>query len=86
MIIGIEDIKIGDEILVPCQVDFKRLKVERLPSKNKDGGWKKVKCAVRNDSIGSPGYWATYNCLSDDYNDSIYMDLHYRRIWLIKRI
>jgi len=85
MLVTIDQLGPGDEILIPCQVDFKRLKVERMPSKNKEGVWKNVKCAIRNDSVGTTHDWANYNCQEGEYNDHIYMELHHRRMWLIKK-
>ena len=88
MEIKIEDLKIGDEILICCQTAFKRLRVKTLPTKNKDGYWKRIKFDIRNENIvnkGKPGAWANYNFSNPDYNDTFSMDLSGRDIWLINR-
>lgn len=83
MFVTIDELEKGDEILIPCQVNFKRLKLAVTPSKNKEGNWKNVKCHVRNDNIN--GSYSKYNAKNPEYNDFIYSDLHYREIWMIKK-
>lgn len=87
MLIEIKDLEIGDEILIPCQVDFKRLRVERKPvlraQTTWNGGYKAIKCAVRNNNLN--GNYSQYDCTNEDYNDTMNIDLNGRRIWLIKR-
>ncbi len=85
MEVQIEDLKIGDEILVCCQTTFKRLRVKTLPAKNKEGYWKRIKFDIRNESVGIPDRYADYNFSNPDYNDIFYMDLSGRDIWLINR-
>jgi hypothetical protein len=83
MNIEIEDLQVGDEILICCQTSFKRLRLINKPSLNKDGYWKRVKCDIRNDNVG--GEWVSYNFKNTDYNDTTYIDLRGRDIWLINR-
>lgn len=84
MLVTIKDLEIGDEILIPCQVDFKRLRVERTPSLSTNNiTYKALKCAIRNDNLNEK--WSAYNCVNEEYNDTININLNYRRIWLIKK-
>lgn len=86
MEIKIEELQVGDEVLICCQTTFKRLRIKVAPSKNKDGHWKKVKCDIRNENVGNTnGYWAAYNFKNTDYNDVFNADLTYRDMWLINR-
>jgi len=91
MLVKIEDLKKGDEILVPCQVDFKHLKLLRTPVLRPDKpnswrtGYKNVQCSICNRKSG--GNYSNYVCTGDvkDHNDKISFDLNYRSIWLISR-
>ena len=85
MLVTVEQLEVGDEILIPCQVDFKRLRIERKPVITPEGYWKNVRCAIRNESIGTQNRYSNYNCSNEQYNDIIHMDLAYRRMWLIKK-
>lgn len=48
MLIKPEDLKIGDEILVPCLLTFKKLRIKRLPLKDKNGKWKSCTMEIYN--------------------------------------
>jgi hypothetical protein len=87
-LIKIEDLQIGDEILTPSLNTFKRLKIIRLPSKNKYSIWKSTKCSIRNDNVNNnSNNYARYNCRNDkDFNDTIMINLSWRDLWLVKRI
>lgn len=85
MIVEIQDLQVGDEILICCQTTFKRLRVRKAPEKDKSGNWKRVSCDIRNDSKGIPGYWASYNFKNPEYNDVFRVRLDWRDMWLIDR-
>ena len=91
MLVEIKDLKEGDEILVPSQVDFKHLKLLRTPVLRPDKpnswrtGYKNVQCSIYNSNLN--GQYSVYKCTGDakDHNDKISFDLNYRSIWLIRR-
>ena len=91
--ITIEDLHVGDEIVVSRYSDLVYLKVLVPPCKNKDGYWKSVKCSVHVDEIthkSSYGYkdWITkvYRCSPpSDHNHTRYYNLRGRTLWLVKR-
>ena len=85
MLVEIKDLEVGDIVLTPCQVDFKRLKVLKQPTKNAQGYWKRVKCGIYNHTVNDKNRWASYDCEKEEFNDTISMDLSYRKLWLIKK-
>lgn len=88
--ITIEDLHVGDEIVVSRFSGLVYLKVLHPPSKNKDGYWKSVKCSVHVDEIKHQniyGEWTTkiYRCSPLDHNCTRYYNLTGRTLWLVKR-
>lgn len=83
MIVTIDNLDIGDEILCPSLNTFKRLKLIRKPVKNKDGYWKAVKCQIRNNNLN--GKYSEFDCTDEEYNDTINIEIAYKTIWLIKK-
>lgn len=88
MLIKFEDIRIGDEILIPSNSKIKYLKVLK-----KTASGKSLKCsAFRGDR---PSFWANYICKdvyicepdSSKHNTTFYLknDKGYTDIWLVKR-
>lgn len=84
MIVTIESLEKGDEVLVPSLNTFKRLRLIRTPTRNKDGRWKAVKCEIRNNNVN--GNYSVFNCENEEYNDTINIDIAYKSIWLIKKV
>lgn len=83
MIVTIDTLDIGDEILCSSLNTFKRLKLIRKPVKNKDGYWKSVKCKIRNNNLDKK--YSAFDCTNEEYNDTISIDIAYKTIWLIKK-
>jgi len=94
-IVKVDELKIGDEIIIPCQSFFKYLRVLKNPEKNSKTGWyKSVKCSGRRDSLttsftnykGEVIYYdvKTWKFTGDDHNIKQYVQLDGREILLIK--
>lgn len=90
MLIEVKDLKVGDEIIVPSNSNFKYLKVLSLGKP----GAKTVRCSIRKDVITVPASKWRKEHLKTEYkfeentelhNCKINLDLRYRMIWLIKR-
>jgi hypothetical protein len=89
MLVKLEELEIGDEILIPCQVDFKRLKLLKKPVLRpagwNEGSYKAVQCEIYNiNKDKRAGNWNAYSP-EDKYNDKVSIDLNCRHIWLIKK-
>ena len=96
MLITIDQLEVGDEILVPTQSSLRFLKVLRKPRKNKKTGlFGSVLCSVRveereqiyNYYNGVTRRWKTkvYVPQWTDHNKKIYQDLKTKHIYLVKR-
>jgi hypothetical protein len=99
MEIKIEDLQVGDEVLIGSHMGLSRVKLLRPLKLSKKVNWKgvtpysKVKCATNEGSYKYqiPGrtyiYTQKTTMLGDDieYNKEKYIDFNYRNIWLIKR-
>jgi hypothetical protein len=99
MEIKVEDLKVGDEVLIGSSLGLTRVKILRPLKKAKKLNWRgdvvysSVKCAYKEKTISYniPGRTYTYTSkvgiLDDDseYNKEKYVDFNYRNIWLIKR-
>jgi len=100
-IVKIEDLDVGDEIVISCQSYFKYLKVLVKPSLGKKTHWstgallyKSVKCSTRRESISKSysRYGQTHTYLDntwivtpEDHNFTQYIDLAYRQILLVNK-
>jgi len=100
-IVKVEDLEVGDEILISCQSYFKYLKVLVKPSLGKKTHWstgaplyKSVKCSTRRDSVSKSyvrnGQTYTYFdntwvVTPEDHNFIQHIDLGYRQILLVNR-
>ena len=86
-LVKVEDLEVGDEILLACQANFKYLRVVRKPVVNVgrkhwrtgDVLYKSVKCSLRREENGA---WAF---TPDNHNFQQYLDLNYREIILIRK-
>jgi hypothetical protein len=85
MDITIDQLQVGDEIIICCQTTFKRLRVQKLPIKDKEGHWRRVVCDIRDEGKDKPGWGVAYNYKNPDYNSTYRVHLHYRDMWLINR-
>lgn len=79
-----EDVQVGDEIIITSYSNFKYLKVLRLPKKECG----RFKCSIfsKQATVGKTIY-NNYKFEQDTekHNTTIYIDLHYRQILLIKK-
>lgn len=85
MLISFQDIKIGDEIIIPSNSNLKYLKVVRLGKKSHACSLQR---GVDRDGILSSS-WNENTCQSDisKHNNTFYLkdDSDYRDIWLVRR-
>lgn len=86
-LVKVEDLEIGDEILLSCQGCFKYARVVRKPMVGKGTHWrtntpmyKSVKCSLNRDENGA------WKFTPDNHNFEQYLDLNYRDILLVRRI
>lgn len=89
MLINIEDIQVGDEILVPANASFKYLKVLSLPKKA-DSTTFRCSCYTEQRTFGFNAYQRTYKVHivetdSSKHNDKISINMYGRPAWLVKR-
>ena len=94
-LIKIEDLEVGDEIVIACQAFFKYLKILKKPEKDAKSGWyKSVKCSGKRD-VEKASYMNYKNDViyyekhswkftGDDHNVKQYLQLSGRDILLIK--
>lgn len=98
MIVELKDLKIGDEIIIGAGSHLKYLKLERTPQLNgklgyytKNPLYKTVRCSCNMEQEVFSSYGGrtrTKNkviCTPEGHNTSIYQDLNYKTIWLVKR-
>lgn len=97
-LITIEELEVGDEILISCQSYFKYLRILRKPSlsnRKKYGGddfaYNTVKCSTNKTSeekayaYGKKYVTHVWNLTSDDHNVTQYLDLSTRQLLLVKK-
>lgn len=85
-LVKVEDLEIGDEILLSCQGCFKYARVVRKPMVGKNTHWrtnaqlyKSVRCSLNRDENG------LWKFGPDNHNFEQYIDLNYRDILLVGR-
>lgn len=93
MLITIDQLELGDEIIVPSNSNLKYVKVLKQPQlrskprmwESSPDGYKSVKVSIYNKNIN--GTYSIYTCNAnvDEHNDTMYLDLNYVQIWLVKR-
>lgn len=90
MLIEVKDLKVGDEIIVPSNSNFKYLKVLSLGKP----GAKTTRCSIRKDVITVPASKWGKELLKTEYkfeeNSTLHnwkfnINLYYKMIWLVKR-
>lgn len=94
-LVEIQDLEVGDEIIISCQSHFKYLRILRKPAVGKKTQYKSVKCSTIRTS--TPRQYKDYNGNvttyyihkwgwgSDDHNYNCYVDLEGRQIVLVKQ-
>jgi len=65
-LVEIEELEVGDEILISCQSYFKYLRILSKPSFNKHGYYKAVKCSSNRTT--TTRQWTRYNGSISSYN------------------
>jgi|SRR5690606_36408301 len=96
MLITIDQLEVGDEILVPTQSSLRFLKVLRKPRKNKKTGlFGSVLSSVRveereqiyNYYNGVTRIWKSKEYIPQwtDHNKKVYQDLRTKHIYVVKR-
>lgn len=100
-LVEIEDLEVGDEILISCQSYFKYLRILRKPELGKKKHWrtgkqlyKAVKCSTRREIrpvtwtnlTGTHTHEEKYWAFGpEDHNYVQYIDLEFRQIVLVKK-
>lgn len=94
-IVKVEDLMVGDEIVIPHMSSFIYLKVMVQPKKRTKAlrwggyGYKAVKCSCKMVNVQpTQKYYRTrveYEFTSLGHNTTKYVDLNYKSIMLIKR-
>ena len=100
-LITIEELEVGDEILISCQSYFKYLRILRKPSlsnRKKYGGdgfaYNTVKCSSNKTSEEKTYTYGktvrkyvvhTWQITPDDHNSVQYLDLSSRQLLLVKK-
>ena len=94
MLIHVEDLKKGDEVLVTSNGRFRYLKLLRDMKINpKTGKYSVVKCSTRMDLVehswrnrnGNVIYDEVYTATADEHNHEISVNFRWKNIWLVKR-
>lgn len=91
MEVKIDELEVGDEILISSGSSLSYLRVLRKPAKNpKTTRWKSVRCSLRNDYVtrvyGKQSYKVPMRiCTGEGHNTQVYRDLSYKTIWLVRR-
>lgn len=91
MLVKIEELEEGDEILVPSNGELGYLRILRKPSKNKLGRWRYVVCSIRSDKIilsnAAGKSWESNQriCTAEDHNKTVSRNLVSRPMWLVNK-
>jgi hypothetical protein len=100
-LVKVEDLEVGDEILISCQSYFKYLRVLRKPAASLKKHWrtggtvyKSVKCSTRRDDIqqayvhnNQTRYYVNteWKLTPDNHNFEQYVHLNDRQILLVRK-
>lgn len=100
-LVKVEDLEIGDEILISCQGNFKYLRVLRKPAASSKKHWhtgdtlyKGVKCSTRRDDVqqayvhnNQTRYYVNteWKFTPDNHNFEQYVNLNCRQIILVRK-
>ena len=96
MRVSIEQLEVGDEIIISSHSNLKYMRVLQKPGRSKtkkhwrtgDPVWKDVKCAIHKKKFTcehTGRIWEGFDCNPEDLNTTIYKDLTGRDIWLVKK-
>lgn len=83
-LVNIDELQIGDEIIISCYSELKYLKIKSLPKP----GNSRVKVSLRRDVINFGKYtWKSRKFEQDVslHNDIMWQDLYGKHIFLLKR-
>ena len=78
MIVEIEDLNKGDEVMIALNAEFRRIRLLRQPKENPKkqwGRWSAVMCEILNVT----------NLSDYTVEREMYQDLGWRQMWLLKR-
>ena len=84
-LVQINELQIGDEIIISCYSQLKHLKIVGIPKKKKST---RFKCSIKQIQRTSGNYNWTMNQFEQDvtqHNHVLYQDLYSRDIFLVKR-
>lgn len=101
ILMKIEQLRIGDEVLYPANGRFKYLKLLSQPAISKKPDWrgnkkyKNVKCSTRRDQETQTFHWnggsreyttKMYKCVSpEEHNIEMYVNFNGKEVFLLKR-
>lgn len=92
--VKIEELEVGDEIVIACQSYFKYLRVlvkphigNKVHYYTKKPLYKAVKCSTRRDIVDVGNGFTSKRWIfsPEDHNITQYIDLEYRQILLVNR-
>lgn len=93
MLITVEQVEEGDELIIPSMSNLKYVKVLKKPVlrakprmwESTPTGYKATKVSIYNSNIN--GKYNAYRCNSnvDEHNDTMFINLSYTQLWLVKR-
>jgi hypothetical protein len=78
MLVKIETLEKGDEVLIAANAEFRRLRLTRTPKVNPKRQWGRYSTVMCD--ILDAGDLSNYDVIR-----TMYQDLNYRQIWLIKK-
>lgn len=101
-LVTVDQLEIGDEILISCQAKFKYLRVlskpvigKRLHWNTKQPLYNRVKCSTKQERVVKTytygqGTWQreelTWELTSNDHNFNATYELEDRQLWLVKKV
>ena len=97
MLIEVKDLRVGDEIIIPCHSDLRYLRILREPKlkRKSQSQYKAVYCSTNVTETPHTHTWTggttqtyitkAYKCSAEGHNKEMYQNLNYKTIWLIKR-
>ena len=78
-IIKVANLLVGDEVIYGCNGDLRRIRIIRPLVENKTRTWGGNYCSTKVEVLN------TYDLNDNTVIRTIYLDLNYRGLWLIKR-
>jgi len=91
-IIKIEELEVGDEIIIPSNGSLRYFRILRKPTINpKTTRYGAVKCSTKERIRNAGSKWQrtvtdyTYHCTAEDHNAEMSVNLCWKTIWLVRR-